>query len=68
MTLEALTARLDALDDCYNMLLDVYVEHVGFMTPVCKAMFEQLREKLRYSRNITWNDISDILDNMSKQA
>ena len=68
MTLEALTARLDTLDDCYNMLLDVYVEHAGFMTPVCKAMFEQLREKLRYSRNITWNDISDILDDMSKQA
>ena len=68
MTLEALTARLDALDDCYNMLLDVYVEHAGFMTPVCKAMFEQLKEKLRYSRNITWNDISDILDDMSKQA
>ena len=68
MTLEALTARLDALDNCYNMLIDVYVEHAGFMTPVCKAMFEQLREKLRYSRNITWNDISDILDDMSKQA
>ena len=44
MTLDALTARLDAIDDCYNMLLDVYVEHAGFMTPVCKAMFEQLRE------------------------
>ena len=68
MTLEELTARLDALDDCYNMLLDVYVEHAGFMTPVCKAMFEQLREKLRYSRNITWGDISVILDDMSKQA
>ena len=68
MTIEALTARLDTLDDCYNMLLDVYVEHAGFMTPVCKAMFEQLREKLRHSRNITWNDISDILNDMSKQA
>lgn len=68
MTLEALTARLDALDDCYNMLLDVYVEHAGFMTPVCKAMFEQLREKLQYSLKITWDDIADILYDMSKQA
>lgn len=68
MTLEALTSRLDALDDCYNMLLDVYVEHSESMTPVCKAMFEQLREELRYSRNITWNGIADILDDMSKQA
>ena len=68
MTLEALIARLETLDDCYNMLLDVYVEHAGFMTPVCKAMFEQLREKLQYSRNITWNDITNILDDMSKQA
>ena len=68
MTLDALTARLDAIDDCYNMLLDVYVEHAGFMTPVCKAMFEQLREKLQYSRNITWCKITDILDDMSKQA
>ena len=68
MTLDALTARLDAIDDCYNMLFDVYVEHAGFMTPVCKAMFEQLREKLQYSRNITWNDITNILDDMSKQA
>ena len=68
MTLEALTARLDTLDDCYNMLLDVYVEHAGFMTPVCKAMFEQLREKLQYSRNITRNDITNILDELSKQA
>ena len=68
MTLEALIARIDTLDDCYNMLLDVYVEHEGFMTPVCKAMFEQLREKLQYSRNIIWNDITNILDDMSKQA
>ena len=68
MTLEALTARLDTLDDCYNLLLDVYVEHVDCMTPVCKDMFEQLREKLQYSRNITWNDITNILDDMSKQA
>ena len=68
MTLEALTARLDTLDDCYDMLLDVYVEHAGFITPVCKAMFEQLREKLQYSRNITWNDITNILEEMSKQA
>ena len=64
MTLEALTARLDAIDDCYDMLLDVYVEH----GTTYKAMFEQLREKLQYSRNITWNDITNILDDMSKQA
>lgn len=68
MELEALTARIDALDDCYNMLLAVYVENAGRMTPGCKAMFEQLREKLQYSRDITWNDISNILDEMSKQA
>ena len=64
MTLEALTARLDTLDDCYNMLLDVYVEH----GTTSKVMFEQLREKLQYYRNITWNDITNILDDMSKQA
>ena len=64
MTLEALTARLDTLDDCYNMLLDVYVEH----GTTSKAMFEQLREKLQHSRNITWNDITNIIDDMSKQA
>ena len=64
MTLEALIARLDAIDDCYYMLLDVYVEH----GTTSKAMFEQLREKLQYSRNITWNDITNILDDMSKQA
>ena len=64
MTLEALTARLDAIDDCYNMLLDVYVEH----GTTYKVMFEQLREKLQYQRNITWNDITNILDELSKQA
>ena len=64
MTLEALTARLDAIDDCYDMLLDVYVE----LGTTSKNMFEQLREKLQYSRNITWNDITKILDDMSKQA
>ena len=64
MTLEALIARLDAIDDCYDMLLDVYLEHVT----TSKAVFEQLREKLQYSRNITWNDITNILDDMSKQA
>ena len=68
MTLDALTARLDAIDDCYNMLLDVYVENPAFMIPVCRVMFEQLREKLQHSRNITWNDITNILDDMSKQA
>ena len=64
MTLEALTARLDAIDDCYDMLLDVYVEH----GTTYKSMFEQLRGKLQYSRNITWNDITNILDELSKQA
>ena len=64
MTLEALIARLDAIDDCYDMLLDVYVEH----GTTYKSMFEQLREKLQYSRNITWNDITNILDDMLKQA
>lgn len=64
MSLEALIARLDAIDDCYDMLLDVYVEH----GTTFKAVFEQLREKLQYSRNITWNDITNILDDMSKQA
>ena len=68
MTLDALTARLDAIDDCYNMLLDVYAENAGIMIPACKAMFEQLREKLQYSRNITWSDITNILDELSKQA
>lgn len=68
MSLEALIARLDAIDDCYNMMLDVYVEYAEFISPVCKSMFEQLRKKLQYSRNITWNDITNILDDMSKQV
>lgn len=68
MTLEELNARIDAIDDCNNMLLDVYVEYAEFISPVCKSMFEQLRGKLQNSRNITWNDITNILDDMSKQA
>lgn len=67
MTLDALNARITALDDCTMMLLDVYLENISRMNPECEAMYELLKNKIREARDSAWDEFSGRIDEMSKQ-
>ena len=67
MTLDALNARITALDDCAMMLLDVYLENISRMSPECEAMYDILRDKIRKVRDSAWDEFSGRIDEMSKQ-
>ena len=67
MTLDALNARITALDDCAMMLLDVYLENISRMSPECEAMYDILKDKIRKARDSAWDEFSERINEMSKQ-
>lgn len=67
MELDALNARITALDDCAMMLLDTYIENVSRMSPECEAMYDILKDKIREARDSAWDEFSGRIDEMSKQ-
>ena len=67
MTLDALNARITALDDCTTMLLDVYLENISRMSPECEDMYELLKNKIREARDSAWDELSGRIHEMSKQ-
>ena len=67
MELDALNARITALDDCAMMLLDVYLENISRMSPECEAMYDILRGKIRKARDSAWDEFSGRIHEMSKQ-
>ena len=67
MTLDALNARITALDDCTTMLLDVYLENISRMSPECEDMYELLKNKIREARDSAWDEFSGRIHEMSKQ-
>ena len=68
MTLGELNARITALDDCAMMLLDVYLENISRISPECEAMYNILRDKIRKARDSAWDEFSERIHEMSKQA
>ena len=68
MTLGELNARITALDDCAMMLLDTYIENVSRMSPECEAMYDILRDKIRKARDSAWDEFSERIHEMLKQA
>lgn len=68
MELDALNARITALDDCAMMLLDTYIENISRMSPECEVMYDILRDKIRKARDSAWDEFSGRIHEMSKQA
>ena len=60
MTLEQLSARSDAIDECINILIDTFFES-DYEHPCVSQMYDTLRDRYRKLRDSTWNE-------MSKQA
>ena len=67
MTLGELNARITALDDCTMMLLDVYLENIGRVSPECEAMYDILRDKIRKARDSAWDEFSGRINEISGQ-
>lgn len=67
MTLEELNARITAIEDCYRIAFDMFIDE-GIENKQCEEMFSKLLKKLRESRDIAWNEFSNRIDELSKQA
>ena len=67
MELDALNARITALDDCAMMLLDTYLENISRMSPECEAMYDILRDKIRKARDRAWDEFSGRIHEMPEQ-
>ena len=67
MTLEQLNERIDTIDECYDILLDTFLE-LGNDNPYVTKMFDILRDRYRKLRDSAWIEITHELDELSKQA
>ena len=67
MTLEELNERIDTIDECYDILIDTFLE-LGIEHPYVNEMLDTLRDRYRKLRDSAWIEITYKLDDMSKQA
>ena len=65
MTLEELNARISAIDECYDILIKLYINSE---CDTSKEFFEILRDRYRELRDSAWNEMTHELDELSKQA
>ena len=67
LTLEELNARIDAIDDCTEVLFRVFFES-DCTNPQIKEMFTELRERFRVLHETAWRDFNAKINDMSKQV
>ena len=67
MTLEQLNERIDTIDECYDILIETFLE-LGIEHPYVTEMLNILRDRYRKLRDSAWIEITYKLDDMSKQA
>ena len=67
MTLEQLNERVDTIDECYDILINTFLE-LGTEHPYVTEMFNILRDRYRKLRDSAWNEMTHELDELSKQA
>ena len=67
MTLEQLNERIDTIDECYDILIDTFLE-LGIEHPYVNEMLNTLRDRYRKLRDSAWIEITYKLDDMSKQV
>ena len=65
MTLEELNARISAIDECYDILIKLYINSE---CDTSEEFFEILRDRYRELRDSAWNEMTHELDELSKQA
>ena len=65
MTLEELNARISAIDECYDLLIKLYINSE---CDTSEEFFEILRDRYRELRDSAWNEMTHELDELSKQA
>ena len=67
MTLEQLNERIDTIDECYDILMDTFLE-LGIEHPYVSEMFDTLRDRYGKLRDSAWVEMTHHLDELSKQA
>ena len=67
MTLDELNARIAALDDCHEIVFELYLESGCDNMDVTK-IFETLLQEIDELRGESWNEFSQKINDMSKQA
>lgn len=67
MTLEQLNERIDTIDECYDILIDTFLE-LGIEHPYVTEMLDTLRDRYRKLRDSAWVELTHDLDELSKQA
>ena len=65
MTLEELNARISAIDECYDILIKLYINSECDRSG---ELFEILRDRYRELRDSAWIEMTHELDELSKQA
>ena len=65
MTLEELNARISAIDECYDILIKLYINSE---CDTSEEFFEILRDRYRELRDSAWVEMTHELDELSKQA
>ena len=65
MTLEELNARISAIDECYDLLIKLYINSE---CDTSEEFFEILRDRYRELRDSAWNEMTHELDELLKQA
>ena len=58
MTLEQLSARSDAIDECLDILIDTFFES-DYENPYVAQMYGTLRDRYRKLRSNTWQEYSN---------
>ena len=65
MTLEELNARISAIDECYDLLIKLYINSE---CDTSEEFFEILRDSYRELRDSAWIEMTHELNELSKQA
>ena len=65
MTLEELNARISAIDECYDILIKLYINSE---CDTSEELFEILRDRYRELKDSAWNEFTAKLNDMLKQA
>ena len=65
MTLDELNARYSAIDECYDILIKLYINSE---CDTSGELFEILRDRYRKLRDSAWIEMTHELDELSKQA
>ena len=65
MTLDELNARYSAIDECYDILIKLFINSE---CDTSGELFEILRDRYRKLRDSAWVEMTHELDELSKQA